>query len=57
MDVEKTYAIGYVDQLPIRVAIGWSDTDQEHYARIETDTEDAKILRFYSSSSKAGGPI
>ena len=51
MDVEKTYQIGYADQLPVRLAIGWSDTNQEHYARIETDTTTPETLRFYSPST------
>ena len=51
MDVEKTYQIGYVEHLPVRLAIGWSDTNQEHYARIETDTTTPETLRFYSPST------
>ena len=51
MDVEKTYQIGYAEQLPIRLAIGWSDTHQEHYARIETDATTPETLRSYSPST------
>lgn len=38
MDTDYTYPIGSNGDIPYRVVIGWSDTEQSYFARIETNT-------------------
>lgn len=51
MNVEKTYPIGAsIDGTYYQAVIGWSDTHQEYYARLETEAEEPDVYREYRPS-------
>ncbi|MEM6254855.1 MAG: hypothetical protein AAF821_18215 [Cyanobacteria bacterium P01_D01_bin.156] len=44
MDTEYTYPIGSNGDIPYRVVIGWSDTEQSYFSRVETDTLEPRTV-------------
>ena len=44
MDLERVFPVGSKDGVPCRAVLGWSDTQRQYYACIETDVEFSDIF-------------
>lgn len=58
MDVEKAYAIGSKNGMPYRAVLGWSDTGQNYYARLEADQENPEtVVQFGFDRDERGNSL